>query len=397
MPTMSVFTPVARRARLLRRHHLAPDAPAGSVQQAARGVLALHATDPATVFLSVLARDPELTVADVTAALHVQRSVVRMMAMRRTVFVVPHDDTAPVVQAAASDAVAATMWRRLATQLKGPTDPPLVTDDIPGWLAGLADQVAAAVQRRGECTATEIAADVPELRTALLPVSDKSYDTKRAITSQVVVAVGTEGRIVRGEPQGGWTSRRHRWEPASTWWPDGLPRLDPAAARVELARRYLRAFGPVSRADVQWWTGWSGGHTTKALAALELVESPDGLLVLAGDLEPEPEVAPEALLLPSLDPTPMGWKDRDWYFAVDRTPLFDRNGNIGPTVWWDGQVIGGWAVRPDGHVVWRLLTDPGRNARAQVESAAAVLEQRLGGAAVAQLFPTPLAKELAAG
>ena len=75
---------------------------------------------------------------------------------------------------------------------------------------------------------------------------------------------------------------------------------------------------------------------------------------------------PWAALLPGLDPTAMGWQERDWYLAPDlRSALFDRSGNVGPTVWWDGRVVGGWAQRASGEVVWRLLdTDGvGREAR----------------------------------
>lgn len=45
-------------------------------------------------------------------------------------------------------------------------------------------------------------------------------------------------------------------------------------------------------------------------------------------------------MLPCLDPTPMGWKRRDWFFAIDQRHVFDRNANIGPTLWWDGEIIG---------------------------------------------------------
>lgn len=40
-----------RRARLARRHHLAPSARASGPVEVANGLLALHATDPATVEL----------------------------------------------------------------------------------------------------------------------------------------------------------------------------------------------------------------------------------------------------------------------------------------------------------------------------------------------------------
>jgi hypothetical protein len=53
----------------------------------------------------------------------------------------------------------------------------------------------------------------------------------------------------------------------------------------------------------------------------------------------------------------MGWTIRDFYLDPahrDHTrpgTLFDRSGNPGPTVWWDGRIVGGWAQRADGEVV----------------------------------------------
>ena len=54
-----------RRARLARRHHLAPSARAASAADVARGMVALHATDPATVYLSIFARAKAPSVDDV--------------------------------------------------------------------------------------------------------------------------------------------------------------------------------------------------------------------------------------------------------------------------------------------------------------------------------------------
>ncbi len=60
--------------------------------------MVLHATDPATVYLSVLARCPELTVDDVAREMYDERRLVRVMAMRRTLFVAPVE-LVPVVHA----------------------------------------------------------------------------------------------------------------------------------------------------------------------------------------------------------------------------------------------------------------------------------------------------------
>ena len=93
---------------------------------------------------------------------------------------------------------------------------------------------------------------------------------------------------------------------------------------------------------------------------------------------PEPWVA----LLPALDPSAMGWRHRDWFLGPHRPAVFDVNGNAGPTVWADGRIVGGWAIRDDGEVVPKVLEDVGAEVRAMVEGCAARLQERLGGAVV---------------
>ncbi len=100
-------------------------------------------------------------------------------------------------------------------------------------------------------------------------------------------------------------------------------------------------------------------------------------------------------LLPALDPTTMGWADRDWYLGAHKAALFDRNGNAGPTVWCDGRIVGGWAQRANGEIAWRLVEDVGSAAAAAVEREANELEGWLGGTRCSPRFPTPLQKELA--
>ena len=376
-----------RRARIVRRQlH------ARSAVEAARTVVVLHATDPATVYLSVLARCSNLTVDDVARELYDERRLVRMMAMRRTLFVVPAE-LVPVVHAAASLDVAVTMRRRLLTQLATlPTDPEL-PDDLEGWLADVEAGVIEAVHRLGAASGTDLAQVEPRLRTALLPTTEKAYDVRRSITTQVLAVLGADGRLVRGRPSGGWTSRQHVWEPAAAWWPDGIEPLDPALARARLVEAYLRRFGPATEADVAWWTGWAKGTTRTALAAVQTVERAGGL-VLADDEDPTEEPAPTAALLPALDPTPMGWKQRDWFLPEDPRDLYDTYGNVGPTVWWGGEVVGGWAVRPDGSVATELLSDRGDDARRAIAHAAEALMSRLGGTVVVPSFRTPLERRI---
>ncbi len=119
-------------------------------------------------------------------------------------------------------------------------------------------------------------------------------------------------------------------------------------------------------------------------------------VLLPDDLDGVAAVEPWVALLPALDPTPMGWAGRDWYLGAHRAALFDRTGNIGPTVWCDGRIVGGWAQRPGAEVVVRVLDDVGAERVAQIEAAAAGLTAAVGGVRVTPRFRTPLERELSA-
>ena len=84
----------------------------GDVLDATRSMLCLHATDPATVFLSAWARVDGFTLVDLERALYADRSLVKQLAMRRTLFVFPRE-TLSVAQAGASNRVAANERKRL--------------------------------------------------------------------------------------------------------------------------------------------------------------------------------------------------------------------------------------------------------------------------------------------
>src|ERR1700691_3953603 len=105
-----------RRARLGLRHHLAGSALADSPAQVARDLVALHSTDPSTVYLGALTRMKAGGIGTVERALYQDRVLIRLLGMRRTVFVTSLD-TAPIVQAACGLAVAERERRRLVSWL----------------------------------------------------------------------------------------------------------------------------------------------------------------------------------------------------------------------------------------------------------------------------------------
>ncbi|WP_406629619.1 winged helix DNA-binding domain-containing protein [Amycolatopsis sp. WGS_07] len=489
------MTLAQRRARLGVRHHLA--ARATTVEQAVDGVVALHATDPASVYLSAWSRVRAVSVADVEDALYSRRTLLRLLGMRRTMFVTDVA-TAGLVQAACSYDIAARQRRLLEKHLGTQGHPENVPR--PGeWLDEVMASVEKALRARGSATAQQLADDEPRLRQQLLMAKGKPYESIGNVTSRVLFQLAAEGHIVRGRPRGSWQSTQYHWSPLTDWLagsaagtergelgavgdssrsglgvagelgrgelgaigdsvrsglgavgepgravpgavgdsgrsgpgaagepgrsgggvvgkPDpsgvgvvGTPgRSDPSPsdwpglpedeARAALARRWLHAFGPAPVADLRWWTGWTAGQTKKALTAVAPAEVDlDGetAIALPGDLAPVAAPAPWVALLPALDPTAMGWQSRDWYVGPHRAALFDRSGNIGPTVWSDGRIVGAWAQRPSGEVAVRLLEDIGTEKTAAVDAEAARLSEWLGEARVVPKFRTPAEKELA--
>jgi Winged helix DNA-binding domain len=385
------FTIEERRARLGLRHRLAPGTQADSAVAVADDLVGLHSSDPTTVFLSAMARLREPSIEAVEAALYNERTLIRMHAMRRTLWVFPVE-LAAIAQAACTEGIALKERRRLDKLLASSG-----IDDGAAWFDGIERAALQFLEERGEAAGAELSQAVPELRT-LLDYGPGKWGGQQPATSRLLFQLAAERRIVRGRPRGSWTSSQYRWAPFHSWLPDGLARWETEAGQAELARRWLRAFGPATIVDLKWWTGWTLGETRRALAALATAEVElEGLgagLVLADDLERVASIEPWIALLPGLDPTAMGWKERDWYLGDHARRLFDLNGNVGPTVWQDGRIVGGWAHLKTGEVVFQLLEDVGSEANAAIEAEAARLAERVDTTRVTARFPTPLEREL---
>jgi hypothetical protein len=369
-----------RRARLGLRHRLAPGsqpaAQPGGPAEVAGSLVAVHGTDPSSVYLGILARLAGGGVADVERALYQDRTLIRLLGMRRTVFLATLDNAA-LIQAACGRAVAARERRKLLGRLTESDVP----GDVPGWLADVEQAALGALAARGEATSAELAGDDPRLRTQIVLARGKAYEGRQNVASRVLFLLAAQGQVVRGRPRGSWTSHQYRWSPMERWCPDGLADWPAEAAEVELARRWLHAYGPATPGDLRWWAGWSKTQLSRVLTELKPAEvdlDGAGGIALAGDLAPVPEVAPWAALLPGLDSTPMGWQQRDWFLGEHGPRLFDRSGNIGPTIWWDGRIVGGWAQDRGGEIVCRFLEDAGSDAAAAVGAAAGRLAAQLG-------------------
>jgi hypothetical protein len=394
---MERITTAERRARVAVRHHVSPEHRVSSAVDAARGMVCLHATDPATVYLSAWARVTEPSLELLDRPLYEDRQLLRILAMRRTMFVVPTDE-APVLQAAASLGVARVERRRNEQYAAM-----LGVDDPERWMRDAEEAAVAELEQRGEATAQELSRAVPALGRRIRVNIGKRYEGDIGVSSRALIVLALEGRIVRARPRGTWLSSQYRWTTMERWIGQPLPVLEEAEAQARLVERWLARFGPGTEADLRWWTGLTARAIRAALASVGaeevVLEGSERVgYVLPSDLEATPEPVPWVALLPALDPTTMGWQARDWYLGSHRSQLFDTAGNAGPTVWVDGRIVGGWAIRDGGEVVTGLLEDVGRDAELAVDAEAArlgaFLSTVLGRSNVLPRFPTPYYREL---
>ncbi|WP_445256921.1 winged helix DNA-binding domain-containing protein [Nocardioides aurantiacus] len=379
---MRAISDEQRRARAWHRQALTSPVP--GVEQAVAAVVCLHATEPASVHLAVHARSGASR-AEVDAALYDDRTVVKQLAMRRTLFGFPRD-LLPAVWGSASARVAAQQRTRLAKEvaLVG------VSEDGAAWLDEVGEAVLDTVAADGPATTTELRARVPEL--------DRRLDGWKGATSpvagRVLTVLAAEARLLRGPNQLGWRSARHRWTLPQDWLgepPAPLP--EPDGYRV-LVGRWLERFGPGTDTDLVWWLGATKGAVRRALAELDAVEvaldsGATGWL-LPDDLDDEAPPAAGAALLPVLDPTLMGWKQRDFYLDPADVPhLFDINGNGGTTAWWEGRVVGCWVQDDDARVRVVLRGHVDEGARRALEREAERLTAWLDGDRVASVYASP--------
>jgi hypothetical protein len=391
-----------RRARLAQRHRLTTPTRTDDVAAIAESVVALHSSDPATVYLSATARMRHPSIDAVSKALYDDRTVVRHHAMRRTLWVFT-PEVARIAHAACTEALAVNQRRLLAKMVEDSG----VAEDGAAWARTAKAETLAALASMGPATAREVGKKVPRLTDKLqLIVAGRTVNTQSAHT-RLLLGLGFDGAVIRGRPSGGWNASEYPWSVAEQWLPGGLTGADPQTAAAELARRYLDRFGPATTADLQWWAGWTAGATKRAIAAVGAVavdiEGADGVSegwVLPDDNASGSRRSPSwVAFLPALDPTTMGWKDRSWYLGEHGkfgNSLFDSNGNAGPTIWVDGQVVGGWAQRKSGEIAYRLLGDvPASRARA-IAARAEEIRTLIGPVRVNVRFPAPMQKELLA-
>jgi hypothetical protein len=151
--------------------------------------------------------------------------------------------------------------------------------------------------------------------------------------------------------------------------------MDATHARAELARRYLAAFGPASRADLADWSGIRVSDFGAALESLEPLrrfrdERGRELLDLPRAPLPEASTPAPVRFLPKWDNVLLGFADRTRVLPEEyRKTVIAKNGDVAQTFLVDGVVAGTWREE-QGKVTLEPFAPLPRAARREAEDEA---------------------------
>ena len=165
----AVFPTAARRARLARRHALTSGSRRDDVVALADDLVAVHSTDPATVYLSLLARMQRPDLDAVERALYADRALVRHHSLRRTLWVASRPMTRRLHSAATLGLL--RQERRRTTALLADNG----IDDPERWIDRARLRTLGALAE-GPLAARELGRLVPELNERLTQNRGKKYE-----------------------------------------------------------------------------------------------------------------------------------------------------------------------------------------------------------------------------
>ncbi|MFT3716769.1 MAG: winged helix DNA-binding domain-containing protein [Gordonia sp. (in: high G+C Gram-positive bacteria)] len=377
-----------RRARLLRRQFT--DVADAGPESITRTAVGLHATTASTVHLSVRARNAALRPERVEQALYDDRTLIKQLCMRRTLFVLTRPLLAAAVGAVGERVGASerTNMLRLLRQDGSVADPERWIDDA----------CAAVVDLLGgrELAAAQVRAELGDLDISVIVSPGKSYGGPSPMLPRILNHLSARGVIVRGHNEADWRRSRPLWTTMTSWLGEDLRAVDPGEGHRVLIEHWLRSYGPGTETDLVWWLGSTRAAVRTALTALGAVDvsldSGDIGYLMPDDLDDVEPPEPRAALLPELDPATMGYKERGFYLGDHAPHLFDRNGNGGQTAWWDGRIVGGWHQDGDGRIVVVPLEDLPAGAGAALDACAGELAEWLGDDRPIAGYPSPLMK-----
>ncbi|MFX0154911.1 MAG: winged helix DNA-binding domain-containing protein, partial [Candidatus Hodarchaeota archaeon] len=311
---------------ILKKQRLSEDSKIDDIVQITEDLCGLHSTDLKTSYLSLFARTNKFTKADLERELYEKKTLGRVRGMRRTLFI----ETAnliPIVYAATFNLIEKSFEKYMEFHKVALGEYQEISQNIMKIL------------KERELSASEIR---------------KELNSKSNIPA-IIQLMCNHGLLIRGKPIKDWKDRRNKYALFKDYFPTlDLNKLNEKEAMQKIIEKYVKTYGPVTETDISWWTGLTKAKIKDTLKKIEKVVERIKInniqktyIILKEDLNnlvdnPFREKT-SLILIPELDPYPMGYKDRERYIdSKNLNKLFDRSGNITSTIILDGIPIGVW-------------------------------------------------------
>jgi hypothetical protein len=311
---------------VLAKQHLANSPTNVAITSVVRDVAGLHAGDVKTPYLSLVARLPGFEKEQLQEALYAEHSLAKVRSVRRELYVHCVENL-PRIFAATGAAAAKASENYMVYRGVSMAEYELLSERV---LNTLSDN---------ELTAAQIKQDL---------------STNKDI-SAVLEYMSDKGLLLRVASSDDWLEEQPRYSLLSEVHPKAVSgELNEKDEMAALVRDYISAFGPVSSADIVWWTGLGKIRVRSALRTLrgQLVDvricgSPDVYHMLQDDLRALSDlqsiVKPNVNLLPADDGFLLGYADQSRFIDPKyRDRVVDSSGNITNVVLVDGQILGVW-------------------------------------------------------
>ncbi len=311
---------------VLDKQYLLEESKIDNIVQITEDICGLHATDLKTSYLSLFVRTNKFKKTELEKELYKKKSLARIRGMRRTLFIETLN-LIPIVYSATFELIEKSFEKYMEFHNVTLKKYQEISQKIIQILNGR------------ELSATEIR---------------KELDSKSNIPA-IIQVMCNRGLLIRGKPIKDWKDRRNKYALFKDYFPNlDINKLNEKKAIQLLVEKYLKSYGPVTERDIAWWTGLTITKIRDILKTINphldrvkisTIQKP--LIITSLDLEKLNNNTftrkPSIILLPGLDPYPMGYKDRERY--IDRknfNKIFDRSGNIAASIFLDGRAIGVW-------------------------------------------------------
>ncbi|MFW9827923.1 MAG: DNA glycosylase AlkZ-like family protein [Candidatus Thorarchaeota archaeon] len=326
---------------VLQKLHLTQDSKLDNILKITEDLCGLHATDLKTSYLSLLARTNKFQKSDLENELYIKKTLARIRGMRRTLFI-ETKDMIPIIYSATFKLIDKSFEKFMEFHKVTLNQYKEVSQAITKILDGR------------ELSASEIR---------------KELNSKLNIPA-IIQVMCNQKLLLRVKPVKDWKDRRSKYALFKDYFPEiHLDNFSEEEAINILVEKYLKAYEPVTDTDISWWTGLTKTQTKNALKKsklqlenIKINSIPKTFKMIKQDVDKiinnSKKEESLLMLLPSLDPYPMGYKDREKYIIANNyNYLFDRSGNITSTIFLDGIAIGVWDIeeKPEKIVKFHLF------------------------------------------